>query len=374
MNQSVWNELQIHYHDDHKDHLILGLIAPMCRWLESQVEQVFFVRHWRQGPHIRLRIQSDAALFQNLKPALEARVAAYLEQHPSTQVIDQERLLRIHERLARDEMEDGELSPFYPNNSWHFATYDRRPHVIPQGIAALIEGFYAETNSLVFEMLEHVKDTQARITLALDLMIATLQATSPHIVSRFISYRSHAEVFIINTPNDVQTREGFERQYQAQSEVLRNRLDRILDGIATKQETVPFLQAWVGLINRYDAKIRQGLRTKELFFDPYRADTQRSSAYLEGEARLRKSPFHAMQLDDKANLEARSQDLGFNTFRMLVNLQYLHLNRIGLRPIERSMLAHLIANTVEARFEVSAYDLAKRYTYTARAVHVGGAV
>jgi hypothetical protein len=362
---STWTELQIYYHDENKDQIILDLLRPLMTWLEPQVERVFFVRHWQRGSHLRLRVLCDPKNFTEIiQSEIESRVTAYLQAHPSRQILNESKLLTIHKRLARDEMENGVLTPFYPNNTWQFVQYDRRTHLMPESVASLIETFYSQTNDLVFDMLEQVRSGRDRVNLALDLMIATLQATSPDIVSRFISYRSHAEVFIVNTDDDIMTRDRFNRTYQANSATLLTRLDQILTGIATSQETVPFLMAWTQLIAQYSKEIQTKLTTGEIYLEPYQADAQRSAEYLQGEARLRKSPFHAMQLDDKANMEARSRDAGFNTFRLLVNLQYLHLNRIGLRPFERSLLAYLIANTVETRFEVSAYDLAQTHTYT----------
>jgi hypothetical protein len=361
----VWTELQVHYHKENKDGVILDLLRPLTRWLETETAQVFFVRHWIRGPHLRLRLRCDPVRFEReFRTQIDARVAAYLQAHPSHAVLDESRLLPMHQRLAKDEMESGALTPFYPNNSWHFGDYDRRTHAMPEAVADLIEEFYADSNELVFAMLEHVREGRDRVNLALDLMIATLQAVSPHIVSRFISYRSHAEVFIVGTDDDAATRDRFERQYRLNAATLRARLDQILEGIANHEDRVPFLTAWTDLIERYTHRIRGRIDSSVIALEPYDASAPRSQAYLDGEARLRKSPFHAMQLDDKANMEARSRDPGFNTFRLIVNLQYLHLNRIGLKPFERSLLAYLIANTIEERFEVSAFSLAQHYTYT----------
>jgi hypothetical protein len=361
----VWTELQLHYHEENKDSLILDLVRPLMQSLEPELERVFFVRHWIRGPHLRLRFLGDPVHFEReLRPQIDARVAAYLEANPSRSVLDEARLLPMHQRLASTEMESGALTPFYPNNSWHFGDYDRRTHAMPETVADLIEGFYSETNELVFAMLEHVRGGRDRVNLSLDLMIATLQAVSPHIVSRFISYRSHAEVFIVGTEDDAATRERFERQYRLNAATLRARLDQILEGIAQAEDRVPFLMAWTGVIEHYTHLIRHRIDSGIIALEPYNADAPRSQAYVDGEARLRKSSFHAMQLDDKANMEARSRDPGFNTFRLVVNLQYLHLNRIGLKPFERSLLAYLIANTIEERFEVSAFALAQQHTYT----------
>jgi Lantibiotic biosynthesis dehydratase C-term len=359
-----WQELRIHHHEENKDPLILELIRPLVGWLEPQVRQVFFVRHWLRGPHLSLRYLGEETRLDRLRPQLEAQVSAYLARHPSRTTLDESALLPIHRRLAHDEMETRDLTPFYPNNSWHFAVYDRRLHVMSDGIARLIEAFHAQTNDLVFDMLEHLRSGRNRVDLALDVMIATLQAVTPDIVSRFVSYHSHAEVFIVNTRDDSATRAHFERQYEQNAGALSARLHRILEGLATNQDSVPFLKRWTALMTQYTAHIEAGVVSGDIAFEPYRADAPRTAAYLEGEARLRKSRFHAMQLDDRANIEARSQDAGFNTFRMLVNLQYLLLNRIGLRPFERSLLAYLISNAVEAYFQVSAFELARTHTYT----------
>jgi Lantibiotic biosynthesis dehydratase C-term len=361
----VWTELQLHYHEENKDGLILDLVRPLMQWLKPDLGRAFFVRHWIRGPHLRLRFLGDPVRFErDFRSRIDARVTAYLQTNPSVTVLNEARLLPMHQRLASSEMESGALTPFYPNNSWHFGDYDRRTHAMPETVADLIEDFYTETNELVFAMLEHIRAGRDRVNLSLDLMIATLQAVSPHIVSRFISYRSHAEVFIVGTEDDGATRERFERQYRLNAATLRTRLDQILEGIAQSEDRVPFLMAWTGMIERYTHLIRHRIDSGIIALEPYNADTPRSQAYADGEARLRKSPFHAMQLDDKANMEMRSRDPGFNTFRLVVNLQYLHLNRIGLKPFERSLLAYLIANTIEERFEVSAFALAQKYTYS----------
>ena len=47
----------------------------------------------------------------------------------------------------------------------------------------------------------------------------------------------------------------------------------------------------------------------------------------------------------------------FHTFRLLVNLLYLHLARLGVAPRQRYTLCHLAASAVESSLGVSALDL-----------------
>jgi hypothetical protein len=47
----------------------------------------------------------------------------------------------------------------------------------------------------------------------------------------------------------------------------------------------------------------------------------------------------------------------FQSYRLMLNLLYLDLGRLGLRPVERYMLCHVIANGVEEMVGSSAADL-----------------
>ena len=44
----------------------------------------------------------------------------------------------------------------------------------------------------------------------------------------------------------------------------------------------------------------------------------------------------------------------FRRYRLLVNLLYLHLTRLGIRPVDRYLLAHFAANAAEQRYAVDA--------------------
>ena len=44
----------------------------------------------------------------------------------------------------------------------------------------------------------------------------------------------------------------------------------------------------------------------------------------------------------------------FRHYRLLLNLLYLQLTKLGMKPAERYLLGHLIANTVEDSYGVDA--------------------
>jgi hypothetical protein len=49
----------------------------------------------------------------------------------------------------------------------------------------------------------------------------------------------------------------------------------------------------------------------------------------------------------------------FLHYRMALNYTYLHLTRLGLVPMERFRAGHLLANAVEAVYDVSAVELVR---------------
>src|SRR4051812_24958765 len=101
-----WFAADVHYYDERKDALILDCVRPVLAGLRGDVAEAFFVRHWRQGPHLRLRFLTTADVFEaRVMPTLIAEVGAYLEAHPSSTPIDAERMLPTYRRLAEQEME-----------------------------------------------------------------------------------------------------------------------------------------------------------------------------------------------------------------------------------------------------------------------------
>jgi hypothetical protein len=54
--QTEWRSLRVRYYadNDNKDALILDAVRPLFREFAGKIEQPYFARHWRQGPHLWL--------------------------------------------------------------------------------------------------------------------------------------------------------------------------------------------------------------------------------------------------------------------------------------------------------------------------------
>ncbi|MEV5542460.1 thiopeptide maturation pyridine synthase [Saccharopolyspora shandongensis] len=353
-DSGTWHGVQIYYAAE-RDDLILDCLRPLFARMPADAERMFFVRHWLRGPHLRLCFRAPEPVFREvIRPEVERAANRYLAEHPSTARIDERELLATHREVARQERESGPLAPFHPDNSIQHAPHDRRIHVLGgEAAAALLEAFYHETNELVFEQLDQVRAGRSRVGLAADLMIATAHAMWPGIDRGFISYRSHAEGFIVRAPDPAARREFCVQQYRSQAAVLRERLVGVLDCVAGGGTDVPFVAEWVRLLGRFRSTAEPLIGSGELSFAGAVAP---DAAQSWDPGMLEHSTFHRLLQGDGGRMADLQRDPAFLGFRFALNYLYLHLNRIGLLPVERFLLCHLIADAVEEHYGISAND------------------
>ncbi|WP_190815582.1 thiopeptide maturation pyridine synthase [Saccharopolyspora pogona] len=352
-----WHGVQVYFYEENKDDLILNCVRPLFGRLAPFAERMFYTRHWLRGPHLRLSYLASEGDFTNvIHPETERTVARYLTENPSTAEIDEEELLAVHRAVAEQEQQPGPFVPFHPDNSVQLAPYDRRIPVLGSAVAAeLLEGFYHETNAQAFAALDDVRSGRSRLTTAFDLMVATAHAMWPGINRGFISFRSHAEGFIARA-GDPQRRRAFcEEKYRAQKAGLRRRLVAVLDGLdgLDGDGEVPLVREWVAVLGRYRSRVRPLIASGEVSFV---AAEQGYAQQSWDPQMLAHSTFHSLLQGEGGRMARLQRDPDFLAFRFALNYLYLHLNRIGVRPVERFVLCHLVANTVEDHYGISAHD------------------
>jgi Lantibiotic biosynthesis dehydratase C-term len=354
---NAWHGIQVYFYAEDKDDLILDCVQPLFDQVAgaAEIRRMLFTRHWLRGPHLRLCFLAPERDFHEvIRPATDQAVTAYLADHPSTAEIDEQQLLTVHRSLAAQEQEQGPLVPLHPDNSLQYAPYDRRVPILGSVAAAeLLEDFYHETNLATFAMLRHVRAGHSRLTLALDLMLATAHAMWPGIDRGFISYRSHAEGFIVRAADPTARRAFCVAQYRSQAPALKERLVAVLDCLDGGRDGVPFITEWVALLGRFRTIAEPLISSGELSFA---AAVPRDGQQEWDPGMLEHSTFHRLLQGEQGRMQSLQRDPGFLAFRCALNYLYLHLNRIGIRPVERFLLCHLIADTVESHYGISAND------------------
>ncbi|MEV0587111.1 thiopeptide maturation pyridine synthase [Nonomuraea sp. NPDC050310] len=339
MTGAGWHSVHVHYHGDDRG-LVLDAVRPLFRRLAGLVTGAHHLRHWRQGPQLRLNLRTTPDRFAEVVlPAVDELIGGYLRARPSTRRLDPAAVLPEHRRLAALEDERGPLEPWCPDNSFHVAPYDDRVHVLgtPE-MAGLLAGFYADTTDLAFDLTEGCAGAGSLLAAAFDLVVATAHTLTEDGIGRgFVSLRSHAEGFLSLDPRGPERRAAWEAHRRRHADALAARLHAVV----TEPGRVPYVPDWVAALGRHRARAR-ALLAAGTFVMPY--------GEAAAEERLgRASPFHRALFADP-DWAARRASPGFALSRLALNTTYLHLTRLGIAPAERFLLCHLAAGTVEDSF------------------------
>lgn len=355
-----WHSAHVYYYSPQKDTLILDAVRPLLAAVgrSSEVSQAYFVRHWLRGPHIRVHVRTTPSAWRHqVQPLIAEVIGGYLRTHPSTSDMSEERELPVHRRLADLELEDGPLTPWYPDNSVQYLPYDKRLHVLrTEESAALLADFHVDTTPLAFAALDHVRRGANRLEVPLALAFATAARGCPPIDKGFISYRSHAEGFLANSSDPDGLRTRFERAYRSNAGAVTQLLTEVLTDIETGQHEVPFLADWIRIVDTYQRRAGDLNDAGGLALAPIEVPPDPPESGAAAPVGKNVSAFHRALFGDSRIRETLNGSPWFAVYRVLLNYQYLLFNRLGLVPVERFLLCYLVARTVEEAYDISIPD------------------
>ncbi|MEV0621981.1 thiopeptide maturation pyridine synthase [Nonomuraea sp. NPDC050404] len=365
----TWHSVHVYYHAPDKDGLLLDAVRPLLDGLRGEVEAAYVLRHWRQGPHLRINIKTAPAAWKRaVRPRVSEAIGAYLREHPSTAVLDPAASLARHRLLAMREQERGPLTPWPPDNSIGDAPYDSRRHVLGSDEEAdLLSAFYTDATPLLFGMLEHVRaGRDSKIGLALGLML-TVAHTSQRIDRSYLSFRMHAEGYLNWAADPEHARASFERDFTERRTALTARVRDVVacldDDDNNATPPVPFVREWAALLEQYRRQVATLMDDGRLLapaFEP--GEGLRPGSGGPPAPRREPSELQRLVFDNPAYHEVIFASPAFRRYRILLNYTYLHLTRLGLTPLDRFRTCHLLADAVEDVYGLSGLDAMRRFT------------
>ncbi|WP_066368573.1 thiopeptide maturation pyridine synthase [Herbidospora mongoliensis] len=345
-----WRSTQIRYYDQDKTGLILDCVRPLFERLDGRIEQPYFVRHWRQGPHLRLNFR---AATHDWLPVATGTITRYLREHPSTTLLDAGELLEPHRLLAVREHETGPLLPWYPDNSVQTEPYDDRLRVFGgQALTDLVDAAAAESTRLTFGTLDQVRRGElALFAVAIDLMVAVAHVSVPPVSRGYMSYRSHVSAAVAASENPAAITEAFEARYRQNARELRATVVGVVNSIDAG-EAAPHVQDWIAFTRRQKERALPLLAGAEIDLD--------TPGQPEDPRRHPVDYFDVLMSTDRYRTEVLASDW-FRAHRVAVNLLYAHLARLGVTPIQRHLFCHLISSAIEEEYGVSPLERAREY-------------
>lgn len=344
--------LRIAYHDPDPAPLLREGVRPLLEQLAAEGLPAFWTRHWRRGPHLRIVVDADDAAWERaVRPAVERHIRPALAARPSTTVLDPEPLRETYRRLAEREREHGPLEPQQPDNTVEEEPHDPRLHVLGTYDAVeLFEGFQQRTGDAALTVA--VGEGPALSTHVVDLMLIMAQRVGGYLERGFVSYRSHAEAHIMASPDPRAVRSLFDERSTRLRDPLVRRVRAHAEGSASHVDP---LTASVGreLVRAAD-DARPLLADGRLDLDgPIAADGggEGGGATVE---QTRHSAFHRTLRASGDFEQVLREAPWFLRYRVALNLLYLHLARIGIRPVDRFLYCHVVADAVEQACGVDA--------------------
>jgi thiopeptide-type bacteriocin biosynthesis protein len=251
MANSVWLSAHV-FHQGDFDALIGDFLGPLIDELltECLASSFFFLRHWQGGPHLRVRIRTDAE--KAVRQLMELRVRAYLEAHPSCDAVDPDWFLAASAYLAqREGLPVMEVR--YANDSLQFIPYRFDGERYGTTAVEAVERHFAESSQLALSLVRAgITQPQRQMMGMSAVILSQLAARDASDISRHLhaTWRFWSEL----SPQAADPEPEFARLYEKQNGQLAPQIAQLycvrdpLGGSKIRPET-----AWWDSVNHLRA-------------------------------------------------------------------------------------------------------------------------
>jgi hypothetical protein len=332
----AWTSLHLHHHGGETEALIREVTAPLCDAAARMGTPVYLFPHWRQGDHVRVNVDAGPRVLRAvLHPLAERLMAEFGERFPSSRQSPTPERMTADRRRAALEGDRGPLLPWAPDNRVVRRPHEDRSAAVGPVPAALVRANLVATNDLVLRTrLEHT-GVAARRALAFDLLIVTALRFG-HIGLRhaYLCFRSHAEGFLTTFPEARPLRARWRQASKAATRALAERVEVLAAGARAE-----VAERWADATGPSHAEAKDLAGSGALRLE-------------RATERLAASPFHTAMGATPAFQEHVEGHSWYSAYRVALNLAYLHLTRVGLAPVDRFLVCHLVADAVERAFDL----------------------
>jgi hypothetical protein len=217
----TWLSAHAFYHGN-ADRLVTEAALPVFDELRAQglLHRRFFLRHWERGPHLRLRLQVEAGQAERVRSWVHDRITRYLAEHPGPTEVDPDQLSATLRRLSRLEHgpdADPGLHAAEPANTLRWIDYvpELTKYGGPVGVA-LAEDVFDVSSTLAGQVLRQVPSDNARLGIALQLLLITSRSLDLDEDARITFLRSYRERWQGYLPDPPKMFAAWARQYDHQ--------------------------------------------------------------------------------------------------------------------------------------------------------------
>ncbi len=346
-----------HLHATDLDRLVLEFVAPFLERHSDQLERRSWERHSAGGPHLRLRLKAAPEVLSSVGDCLRTEAKDYMSRRPSADLQDYS---EDHARALLDKEQAiytlDEL--VYRNNEVVERSYPpAQSGYESQEAAMFMEDFHHDVTPLATAILA---DTRPRRETVLRLFFLHAMLVTGDLKTGSVSWKSHWEGFAATFSSP----ELLERIRMAYDDHRDTVFKQLLEVQKLAQEEAldqdPILAGWRDLIAEYRLYARRQLAAGHAFTSQPATHEEAGEMRAAMERNLiRDSSFVRTFWSDDRFLTSLQKDLAFQVPRVLVNLFYNLVARVGLSPLDKMVLCHHVQRAVEEHFECNLQDVLK---------------
>ncbi|MFJ8622149.1 hypothetical protein ACIRD3_04820 [Kitasatospora sp. NPDC093550] len=332
-------------------------VLPQARRAVAEGLDAHVERHWRFGPHLRLRLRGPGERVAVAAERAAEGLRAWTAAHPSVADRTEEQLLAEAAVAGRVELVAPPYGPLVPDNTVRVLPVDPAAE---RSLRALIGD---EATALRDELLRlglpalasgseflgaHGDASEARVQLVVAALAAHATAHPDGLVGGHYSMLSHLEDFLVHEDPDGGLRAGFERRWERVGGAVTALVGRITDGGARGWErdwAHWSASAWTLAERRLAAGADLGGSREEYRHRAAALGDPDTALRWNGELRTRYSEFHRLlhRSDPTGTMWSRPDYL---IYRACTNGLYRLLAICDVRPLERYLAAHLVVRSV----------------------------
>ncbi|MFI2608527.1 hypothetical protein [Kitasatospora sp. NPDC018619] len=353
---TAWDVVLYRYQPD-KAHALREAVLPLARRAGAGGLAAHVERHWRFGPHLRLRLAGPAGRVAVVARESAEELRAWAAAHPSVADRTEEQLLAEAAAAGRAELVAPPYGPLVPDDTVVAAPADR---TADHCLRALIG---AESAELREELLRaglpaldagcrflgaHGDTPQARVQLVVTALAAHATAHPDGLVGAHYSVLSHLEDFLVHEDPDGSLRAAFDRRWERTGRAVTALVGRIAEGGARGWErdwAHWSATAWSLAERRLAAGADLGGRHAAYRERAEALGDRAAAERWNAELRTRYSEFHRLlhRFDPDGTMWLRPDYL---VNRAGTNGLYRLLAICDVRPVERYLAAHLLVRSV----------------------------
>lgn len=342
-----WHVHHVYYTD--LDRLVAE-VEQVFADLGDRLSRAFWERHIGGGPHLRVHV-APTAHAPGAADAVAERLRAFVAAHPSTPLTtyNPESAARL---LAFEADDASDVA--YRVNVVETHPYRRSKSTFESdGAVALLESFYEATGPLVLRILHD--DTPRRETLFRIFLLTCLQMNGAY-PRGAVAFKSHWQGVAYSDQGA--SLAGVIRQtYQAQRIGLHDHLPAVRRAFDEGLSDAPLLAEWARIT---DACVAQARTLKQTGRPVLSSGSPTDGWFQTREAVMTAdtpSPFLQELFENPALIERMLADPHAQDCRLRVNLLYLFVAHLGLRPVDRFAMGYFTFRSVEDVYGVDLLDV-----------------